>query len=149
MPVSATAAEMLPAVSRAASYCTCRRPAMTSAEKASRPLKRFRRREMSATSSWQSIPSTRKVDSAWTSQTAQAAKKTELMRDGRLGGSEQRRQVADAELGTRQRAQHADARRVAERLECLGEALDRHRIRHRSANLRDASGVSVEDVAGV
>ena len=80
---------------------------------------------------------------------AQTAKQAELMRDGRLGGAEQRRQVAHAELGARQRAQHPDARRVAERLERLGQALNRQRLRHRRADLSDTSRVGVEDVTGV
>ena len=71
------------------------------------------------------------------------------MRDGRLGGAEQRRQVAHAELGARQRRQHPDARRVAERLERLGQALNCERLGQRRADVSDAARVGVEDVARV
>ena len=42
MPVSATAAEIAPVDSRAASYCTCSRPPTTSAESDSRPPRCFK-----------------------------------------------------------------------------------------------------------
>src|SRR4030095_2513838 len=45
---------------------------MTSADTASIPARGFNRRSRMTTSSWQSMPSTRKTASAWSSQTAQA-----------------------------------------------------------------------------
>ncbi len=71
MPASATAAAIVDADSFAASYLTCSRCPIRSAEKSSRPARCLKRRSISATSSRQSIPSTLKVDSAWSSQTAQ------------------------------------------------------------------------------
>src|SRR5215831_12935631 len=126
---------------------------------------------MSATSSRQSMPSIRKVDSACSSQTvhaatsapppqprdvrplfdvleplceqaddvlivervvdepavppwtdeAHAAQQPELMGDGRLADADTRRELVDAELRARQRVEDADARRIAEHLEGLGE----------------------------
>ena len=64
IPVSATAPTIALVDSRAASYSTRRRPATTSALKVSRPARCLNRRSMSATSSWQSRPSTLKTDSA-------------------------------------------------------------------------------------
>ena len=72
MPVSATASLIAEADSRAASYVTSSRRPSTSADIASTPVRCFRRRSRMATSSWQSIPSILKTDSAWTSQTGQA-----------------------------------------------------------------------------
>src|SRR5262252_8642674 len=126
---------------------------------------------MSATSSRQSMPSIRKVDSACSSQTvhaatsapppqprhvrslldvleplreqsddvlivervvdepavpprtdeSHAAQQPELMGDGRLADADTRRQLVDAELRARQRIEDADARRIAEHLEGLGQ----------------------------
>jgi hypothetical protein len=73
IPVCATASEMAAAVSFAASYFTFIRWPTTSASSASRPDSFFSLRSRSATSSWQSIPSTLKTDSAWISQTWQVA----------------------------------------------------------------------------
>ena len=52
---------------------------------------------------------------------AHAAQQAELMRNSRLGQPEQFRQVADAQLGPRQRVEHPHARHVAEGLEGFGE----------------------------
>ncbi len=73
IPASATASAIAEADSFAASYLTWSRCAITSAENASTPASVLKRRSMSATSSRQSIPSTLKVDSACSSQTAQVA----------------------------------------------------------------------------
>ena len=64
MPASATASAMVDADSFAASYFTCSRRPIRSAENASSPRRVLNRRSSSATSSRQSIPSTLKVDSA-------------------------------------------------------------------------------------
>ena len=52
---------------------------------------------------------------------AHAAQQPELVRDGRLAEAEQRRDVADAELGARERVEDPHAGGVAEDLEGLGE----------------------------
>ena len=62
-----------PSTGRAASYLMRRRWPITSASSASSPCSFFRRRSRIATSSWQSIPSILKVDSACSSQTVQLA----------------------------------------------------------------------------
>src|SRR5258708_1350749 len=73
MPVSATASAIAIVEIFAASYFTCSRRPMRSAEKSSRPLRVLNRRSRMATSSRQSIPSILKVDSACSSQTVQVA----------------------------------------------------------------------------
>ncbi len=72
IPVAFTASAMAAAESCAASCDTRRVPPTTSARIDSSPLSGASRRSRMATSSWQSMPSTRKTDSAWTSQTGQA-----------------------------------------------------------------------------
>ena len=64
MPASATAAVMVEVDSLAASYFTCSRWPIRSAEKSSRPGMFLNRRSSIVTSSRQSIPSTLNVDSA-------------------------------------------------------------------------------------
>jgi hypothetical protein len=59
-----TAAAIADAESLAASYLTCRRCPIKSADKASSPTSGFSRRSRMTTSSLQSIPSTRKTASA-------------------------------------------------------------------------------------
>src|SRR5687768_7655022 len=72
MPVSPIASTSAAVVSFAASYFTCKRWPIRSAAIASTPGIGFSRRSRMTTSSLQSIPSTRKTASAWSSQTAQA-----------------------------------------------------------------------------
>ena len=71
IPVAFTASAIAAAESCAASCDTRRVPPTTSALMASRPLNGLSRRSRMATSSWQSMPSTRNTDSAWISQTGQ------------------------------------------------------------------------------
>src|SRR5687767_14950261 len=71
MPVSPIASTRVDVVSLAASYFTCSRCPMRSAEMASTPLIGLSRRSRITTSSLQSMPSTRKTASAWSSHTVQ------------------------------------------------------------------------------
>ena len=64
IPASAIAPAIALAFSLAASYLTCSRWPIRSAEKSSMPWRFLKRRSISATSSRQSIPSIRNVDSA-------------------------------------------------------------------------------------
>src|SRR5262245_56474042 len=72
MPVSPTASTIAEVDSRAASYLTWSRWFSRSADTASRPASGLSRRSRIVTSSPQSMPSTRKTASAWSSQTVQA-----------------------------------------------------------------------------
>jgi hypothetical protein len=56
---------------------------------------------------------------------AHAPQQSELMRHGRLAQAQQRGEIADAQLGARERIEHADTRRIAEHLERLSECGDR------------------------
>ena len=66
-----------------------------------------------------------------------------------MADSERPRRVARSQTQSSagERAQEADARRIAERLEDFSQALDGHRIRLCGTDFGDARGVGMEDVA--
>ena len=80
---------------------------------------------------------------------AQVAQQPELMRHRRLGHPDERREIADAELAVRERVEHAHARGIAERAERLGQIGDRVFADERRAQLGDAGGVEMNDVAEI
>src|SRR6185503_2881054 len=59
---------------------------------------------------------------------ARVAEQPQLMRDGRFGGTELTREIADAHLAARERIENADARRIAKDAKNLGEVVDFARI---------------------
>ena len=79
----------------------------------------------------------------------QVPEQAQLVRHGRLAEPEQRREVADAQLGVRQGVEDAHARRVAEHAERLGQR--GHRAAAPSAPARTRATVAAvgdEDLAG-
>src|SRR5438552_12701550 len=71
------------------------------------------------------------------------------MRNGRLAQPKQRRNVADAQLGSRDRVENPDARRIPESLERLGQRCNGSVAQQRLLEGGDFRWGEMENVAGV
>jgi len=78
----------------------------------------------------------------------EAAEEAELMRDGRFRQAQQRCEIAHAELRCGERTEEPDARRIAQSVENLRQALDGDRIWLCGADFGHARGVGVKHVTG-
>jgi hypothetical protein len=78
---------------------------------------------------------------------AHAAQQAQLVRHGRLGLAHERRQVADAQFGLRERVEQPHAGEIAEHLEGVGQRCARLLVEQVTAHAGDLGRCVVEGLA--